>query len=68
VAQLDAQYIPTGSQHHDFFVVSGDTVDEDGVSALMMAASEGGAEACEVRVGHRKMGMKGCVDPPAILM
>lgn len=28
--------------------VKGDTVDEDGVSALMMAASEGGAEACEV--------------------
>ena len=43
-------------------------MDEDGVSALMMAASEGGAEACEVRVGHCKMGMKGCVDPPAILM
>lgn len=28
--------------------VKGDTVDEDGVSALMMAATEGGAEACEV--------------------
>eukprot|EP00913_Durusdinium_trenchii_P026267 g24646.t1 len=28
--------------------VKGDVVDEEGVSALMMAASEGGAEACEV--------------------
>ena len=31
-------------------ILSGDTVDEDGVSALMMAATEGGAEACEARM------------------
>ena len=29
--------------------VKADVVDEDGVSALMMAATQGGAEACEAQ-------------------